>query len=64
MSEFLAEINWSPLWISLKTGFIFITSLAKNIPRKNAMIVAVKPVFNEIHKGLQFIFARNSLILI
>lgn len=21
MSEFLAEINWSPLWISLKTGF-------------------------------------------
>ena len=22
MSEFLAEINWSPLWISLKTGFV------------------------------------------
>ena len=21
MSEFLAKINWSPLWISLKTGF-------------------------------------------
>ena len=22
MSEFLVEINWSPLWISLKTGFV------------------------------------------
>ena len=22
MTEFLAEIDWSPLWISLKTGFV------------------------------------------
>ena len=53
-----------PSSMPLEKGFIFITSLAKNIPRKNAITVAVKPVFNEIHKGLQFISARNSLILI
>ena len=47
-----------------ETGFHLHYQSQKNIPRKNAITVAAKPVFSEIHKGLQFISARNSLILI
>jgi len=36
---------------------------AQNIPRKKAITVAARPVFKEIHRGLQFISFKNSVIV-
>jgi len=36
---------------------------AQNTPRKKAITVATRPVFKEIHRGLQFISFKNSVIV-
>lgn len=52
-----------PSRTALDTGFSFMIFLAQKIPKKNAMTVATKPVFKEIHSGLQLISCINSIIL-
>ena len=47
MSEFLAEINWSPLWISLKTGFA-----ATVIVFFARLVMKMKPVSRGILDGI------------
>ena len=53
-----------PSRTALEPGLSFMIFLAQKIPRKNAIVVATTPVLRDIHRGLQFISCKNSIIVL